>query len=159
MLHTYFEKWKYDVDIGRLQLQDSSEVIPNLSSKNLYVTLFHLCNMIIIVSSNDQIICIHNKNHQIFTLLSHIQIIIISLRWKQTFLRYSSIFAYKALGACFSPYKALINLQTLCSYPSISKPGGWVIYTSSYKSSLRKTLFTSIWWTFHPFWVASASVN
>ena len=59
-----------------------------------------------------------------------------------------SNFSCHYFGAYFNSYKDFINLQTLCSFPGKTKPLGCYIYISSSKSSFKKAVLTSIWWTY-----------
>jgi hypothetical protein len=56
---------------------------------------------------------------------------------------------YQALGACFNPYNAFLNLYTQWGQFSLSNPDGCHTYTSSSNTPFKK-LFTSIWCNLNP---------
>jgi hypothetical protein len=51
---------------------------------------------------------------------------------------------YQALGACFNPYNAFLNLYTWWGYFSFLNPGGYLTNTSPCNTPFKKALFTSI---------------
>ena len=53
--------------------------------------------------------------------------------------------SYKALGACFKPYKSLSSLKTKSECVGSTNPGGYSTYTSSSISPFKNALLTSIW--------------
>jgi hypothetical protein len=57
---------------------------------------------------------------------------------------------YQALGSCFNPYNAFLNLYTRWGYFSLSNPGGYLTYISSSNTPFKKALFTSIWYNLNP---------
>jgi hypothetical protein len=52
----------------------------------------------------------------------------------------------QALGVCFNPYNAFLNLYTRWGCFSLSNPSGCLTYTSSSNTPFKKALFTSIWY-------------
>jgi hypothetical protein len=56
--------------------------------------------------------------------------------------RLASSFVFQARGACRSLYRAWRRRSTLCSWPTMVKPGGYCTYTSSASSPLRNADFT-----------------
>lgn len=70
------------------------------------------------------------------------------------FIRKLSILLFHPLDACFNPYNSFRILYTSSSYPLISKPCGYLKYTSFFNGPLIKVEFTSNRCIFHHLHVA-----